>query len=337
MKKEKIDSKLWLKRYGTVRKEIFDYLQSRTTDNLPPDVREACLLSFRRGKCIRGIMFFMTYMMSDYSSRPLRMKIHNAVVGGAIPESYHVASLIHDDIVDRSELRRGDPAVWYKYDPSIAALAGDIFMFTGVMDDFLHVPPPECLPAITKELRLAGMTMSTGEMKDALETSYSNSNSKSKKRSGVEEYYKIIGKKTLPLMVASVTAPAMANKVTKMQMSWLRRYVIHVGYAFQIRDDVIDIVGSEKAAMKDLRKNVDIGSNYVLSLYQDEFGDLNEEDISLLKKGQLSNNLLLCVQKTQKIVNTHIKTAIKYLEIFEPDKYRRGLKDAAIFCGTRER
>ena len=333
-----IDSKMWIKKYGKVRRAIFDHLQSRTTDNLPPDIQEVCLLSFRRGKAIRGILSFMTYMMLNHSNLPFNKKIHNAIVCGAVPEAYHISSLIQDDLIDQSDLRRGEPTVWAKYNPYTAVIAADIWAFSNVVDDFLFIPPPTRAAAVAREVREAGMAMSMGEMKDALETSNPDTVPNEKKqRSGVEEYYQIISGKTLPLIRASVTAPAMCTMATDMQLLRLRHYVNHVGYAFQIRDDLIDIIGNEKEAMKDLRKNVEIGSNYVLSLYQDEFGELPQEDIDLLKEDQLSDKMEFCVEETQKTIENHIETAIKYLENFENNKYRKGLEDTAIFCGTRER
>jgi Geranylgeranyl pyrophosphate synthase len=329
----KINSKLWINRYGSVRKEIFDALEESLIESKMPDnVMAACMQNFHRGKCIRGIMSFMVYMMTNHSNAPLKDKIRDAVTMGALPEALHIASLIHDDIVDRSETRRGDPTVYYKYGDNIAAVAGDVWMFAPILSDFYSIPPPVQLLDINQEMRTAGFTMSVGEMKDSLETDTGEG-----ERSGVEEYLKIIGEKTLPLIRASATVPATANGASKMQKEALREYSNNVGYAFQIRDDVIDIVGSEKEAMKDLRKNIDIGSNYVLSLYHDEFGDLRKRDVELLKVGKISRRMVHCVSETQDNINDFIADAIKCLHIFEHDKYKKGLIDTAVFCGTRER
>jgi len=329
----KIDSKLWIKRYGRVRNKIFDALEGSLVEKKVPDnVMAACMQNFHRGKCIRGIISFMIYMMTNHSNTPLKDKIRDAVIVGAVPEALHIASLIHDDVVDRSETRRGDPTVYYKYGDNIAAVAGDVWMFAPILSDLYAIPHPHHLLDIDHEMRTAGFTMSVGEMKDSLETDTGEG-----ERSGVEEYLKIIGEKTLPLIRASATVPATANGASEIQKEAIREYSNNVGYAFQIRDDVIDIVGSEKEAMKDLRKNIDIGSNYVLSLYHDEFGDLRKRDVELLKAGKISQRMVYCVSETQANINEFICDAIKCLHIFEHDKHKKGLVDTAIFCGTRER
>lgn len=331
-----IDSTEWLRRYGKIRTAVFDRLEQCLAESgVTPEVMDVCMLNFHRGKCIRGIMSFMVYMMTNHDKKKLRNKIDAAISFGAAPEAYHIASLVHDDIIDMSETRRGDPTVWHKYGGNVAVAAGDVWMFAPVFEDLIRITPVTRLGDVIRELFRSGLVMSIGEIKDSLESDVNVSGAK--KRSGVNEYLNIINEKTIPLVRASAILPALANGCDEDQILALRSYGNYVGYAFQIRDDVIDIIGDEKKAMKDLRKNVEIGSNFVLSLYNEKYGEIRRKDIKLLKKGILSDRMYECNLETQKFINKCIKLAIKSIDIFEYDKYKKGLIDTAVFCGTRER
>jgi geranylgeranyl pyrophosphate synthase len=182
--------------------------------------------------------------------RPRLVLLAHAAVGGtnapyvvplaAAVEIIHTATLVHDDINDHGTLRRGRETVNARWGGTFALLTGD-FMFTKTYE--IMAPYPGELNAV---LARAAIQLVEGETLQI----------QAAKQGMLDQgtYLEIITKKTAALFVACVELGAVAAHAPEPWVEALRRYAFNLGLAFQITDDVLDLV----AAPEQLGKNAGI-------------------------------------------------------------------------------
>lgn len=177
----------------------------------------------QRGKRVRPTLVFLSAgMCAPITDR--------AFIGAAMVELLHTATLVHDDVVDMSEERRGVASINAVWKNKIAVLVGDYLLSRGLLiavnnNEFDYLK-------ITSD---AVRRMSEGELLQL---------QKKRQRTLDEEtYFRIISDKTASLISTCCEIGAVAAGVDPAQRLALREYGELVGLAFQIRDDVLDYVG----------------------------------------------------------------------------------------------
>ena len=145
----------------------------------------------------------------------------------AVCEIIHTATLLHDDVADNGDLRRGVPTVKAVFSPAASVLTGDYWLAKG-MNLLIEKCNTEILGLFTKALH----DLSVGEIiqmekADALDTT-------------MEDYYKIIECKTASLFIAAVKSGAISAGASKEFTDAIGEYAFHLGLAFQMRDDIFD-------------------------------------------------------------------------------------------------
>lgn len=174
----------------------------------------------RKGKQIRPLFVFLSAQMLGTISD----KTHNAA---ALIELLHTATLVHDDVVDDSEMRRGFFSINALWKNKIAVLVGDFLLSSGLLlaldnDHF----------DLLKILSVAVKEMSEGELLQI---------EKARKLDIDEEiYYSIIKQKTASLIAASTSAGAKSVTDDLDLVSKMRDFGETIGMAFQIKDDLFD-------------------------------------------------------------------------------------------------
>ena len=172
------------------------------------------------GKQIRPILVLLTArLMGDVKPE--------SIYGAAAVELLHNASLIHDDVVDESKLRRGKVTINGIWDNRIAVLAGDYFV-SSALDAAL---PTHSLPVIEVLGRL-GRTLACGEM-DQIEVA---------QREIVDEqaYFHVISQKTASLFVSYMHIGALTSGMSPEQTEAVKAFGERLGLCFQIKDDIFD-------------------------------------------------------------------------------------------------
>jgi len=184
-----------------------------------------------RGKRIRPAFLFLASRAADNFNE------HSIDASLAI-ELIHTATLLHDDVVDESMLRRGDETVNYKWNNLISVLMGD-YIFAKAFRIMVDTGSMEIVDAVSR----ATERVSIGELRQIEETgNYSLSE---------EEYLEIIADKTASLFAVSCeTAPILANK-GKDERKKLATFGENIGTAFQITDDLLDFVGDANQTGKE--------------------------------------------------------------------------------------
>jgi len=159
----------------------------------------------------------------------------DAVTLGAVVELVHLATLVHDDAVDHSVLRRGLPTVNSLWTHQVAIIMGD-YLYSRSVTELARVGEMEHIGV----LATAANEMSVGEMRqltsyDALDFSEG-------------DYDQLIAAKTASLMAAACEMGAVAG--VDRHRGALRRFGHNLGMAFQIADDILDYTGSEEITGK---------------------------------------------------------------------------------------
>jgi octaprenyl-diphosphate synthase len=159
----------------------------------------------------------------------------DAVTFAATVELVHLATLVHDDAVDNSVLRRGQPTVNALWTHQIAIIMGD-YLYSRAVTELARVGHLEAIRILGE----AANVMSVGEMRqltayDALDFSE-------------EDYYRLISAKTASLMKAACGMGAFLGSPTHMEA--LSDFGQNLGMAFQVVDDILDYVGSEEETGK---------------------------------------------------------------------------------------
>lgn len=163
----------------------------------------------------------------------------------AFMELIHVATLIHDDVVDNAETRRGVNATAVDYGNRVSVLAGDYlfaWIFKNVTADYVH-PIPHILSATLADIT-DGEVLQLRALAD-LDTT-------------VDDYVEIAAKKTASLFAASAECGALAGRGSPFVVKALRDFGTAYGVAFQMRDDLLDLTADEatlgKPVGNDLRE-----------------------------------------------------------------------------------
>ena len=190
----------------------------------------------RRGKQLRPLLVLLSAQICN----PVTDKTHRSAVA---LELLHTASLIHDDVVDSSDTRRGVAAVHTKWTNKVAVLIGD-YMLAKVIGLTAEVRNIRILEIVAN----LGKSLSSGEMVQ-LHVGQSMWIDE-------EQYFRVIEQKTAQLFQACAEAGAESSGCTQRQRAALREYGRLLGLCFQIKDDIFDYSDLEeigKPTMSDLR------------------------------------------------------------------------------------
>lgn len=156
-----------------------------------------------------------------------------------IIEMVHLATLVHDDVMDEAEIRRARPTLAANWGNEIAVLFGDC-LFAQALKLAASFPTPE----ICRAVAMATNTVCSGEI---LQTQQRRNFEFSR-----EDYFRVLEMKTAELFALSCDLAALLSGATAGQRAALRRFGLAFGTAYQVWDDCVDLFGSELAAGKSL-------------------------------------------------------------------------------------
>ncbi|MCX6828286.1 MAG: polyprenyl synthetase family protein [candidate division Zixibacteria bacterium] len=220
-----------------------------------------------KGKRIRPAILFL-------SARAAGFFTEHTINGSLGIELIHTATLLHDDVVDDADLRRGNETVNHKWTNLIAVLMGD-YLFAKAFKILLKTESMELIDAISN----ATERVSIGELRQVEETSNYDLSE--------EEYMKIITDKTASLFAVSCAAgPILARKNGNIREKFTY-FGEKIGTAFQIADDLLDYVGDAVVTGKEPGNDVITGKVTLPLIYSLRHGekDKNREIMRLLGNG----------------------------------------------------
>jgi octaprenyl-diphosphate synthase len=190
------------------------------------------------GKRVRPAVLLMASRLAGYNG-------DWAVLFASVIEFIHTATLVHDDIIDRSEFRRGQLAVHSKWGSDVSVLLGD-YLYIKSMDLALSRGSLEVLRVLSD----VTLRMIEGEIYQLTKNG--------DVRISEDEHFDIIRRKTAYLFGGCAQIGGMLGGVGRDQEAALREYGFNLGVEFQLVDDLLDLTGTEaslgKPVASDLRE-----------------------------------------------------------------------------------
>jgi octaprenyl-diphosphate synthase len=180
-----------------------------------------------------------------------------------ILELIHAATLVHDDILDGAEKRRGQPTANAKWGNAISVLLGDC-LFAHALKLSTSFPNGE----VSRRIAHAAAEVCSGEI---IQTQR-----RFDLKLSVPDYYKIIEMKTAALFAAATELGAFLNEASPEVISALRTFGMRLGTAYQIYDDVLDLAGDEAKVGKTLGSDLRKGKLTLPILHLLQHADGNE-------------------------------------------------------------
>ena len=194
------------------------------------------------GKRIRPVMLLAANRMFGGNDHT----VHNAAIG---IEVFHNFTLLHDDLMDRSPLRRGQPTVYRKWDENTAILSGDT-MFALAWRYFL-AQPHHRLQEILQCFAQTAIEVCEGQQYDM---NFETANDVT-----LDDYMMMLRLKTAVLLAGALKIGALYAAAPADDIDHLYQFGIHLGLAFQLQDDLLDSYGDTatfgKPIGQDIRDN----------------------------------------------------------------------------------
>ena len=198
----------------------------------------------------------------------------------AAVEMLHTATLVHDDVVDGSLLRRGSPTLNAHWSPGATILTGD-YLFARAADLAAQTDNVRVMQVFARTL----MTIVSGELRQLF--------GDTTRRQTREDYFKRIYAKTASMFELATEAAGVLIGATEDEIAALRQYGHDVGIAFQIMDDVLDFIGDESQVGKPVANDLRQG---IVTLPVIDYLDAHPHDTrvdDLLRSGQHSDEVVL--------------------------------------------
>ena len=252
-----------------------------------------------------------------------------------VMEFLHTATLVHDDIIDGAETRRGHRTVAAEWGNHTAVLMGD-WLYMSAYETALHQRNLEILEVLTETTR----KMTEGELIQL--TLLGNLHISE------EEHFDILRRKTAYLFSASCRMGGILRGASDIERMALGDYGLHIGIAFQLVDDLLDFTSNQeklgKPALSDLREGkVTLPLIRLLRKYRQyvalaedamhEAPERNEKSLAVLRLLEKHGELEVARQEAV----SHIQSAQTALSILPNSVYRRALSDVAQFIVERDR
>lgn len=177
------------------------------------------------GKRIRPKMCLATYSL--FSSKVDRDILYPAIA----LDVFHAFTLIHDDIMDKADMRRGQLTIHKKWNDNIAILSGDVMSIQAY--EYMAYAPQEVLSAVMKVFTKTAIEVCEGQQYDM--------NFEDSPFITMEDYLKMIGLKTAVLIACSAKIGALIGGASEAQAQALYDFGYQLGIAFQITDDYLDV------------------------------------------------------------------------------------------------
>ncbi|MBW4680915.1 MAG: solanesyl diphosphate synthase [Microcoleus vaginatus WJT46-NPBG5] len=246
-----------------------------------------------------------------------------------ITEMIHTASLVHDDVVDESEVRRGIPTVHSSFGNRVAVLAGD-FLFA---QSSWYLANLDNL-AVVKLLSEVIMDLAEGEIQQGLNRFDTDLS--------VEAYLEKSYYKTASLIANSSKAAGLLSEVSEELAEDLYSYGRHIGLAFQIVDDILDFTGSTEALGKPAASDLKSGNltapvlfaleekPYLEALIEREFSQAGDLDQALAYIKESTG-----IDRSRELAAHHANLAVQHITKLPPSEPRQTLINLADYVLSR--
>ncbi len=277
------------------------------------------------GKRLRPILLLLSAQALAYQGKS---HIHLA----AIIEFIHTATLLHDDVVDESSLRRGEKTANELWGNAASVLVGD-FLYSRSFEMMVEMNTMRVMEILSKTTNV----IAEGEVLQLLNCHDPDTTE--------QRYLEVIHCKTAKLFEAATQLGAILSNADKETEQAMATYGMHVGTAFQLVDDILDYSVDSEQIGKNIGDDLAEGKPTLPLIYVMQHG--NKEQIQLVRtaieKGAIENidKVKLAIEETQAIVYSkaiakkEMQYAIAALEEIPTSKYKEALIFLAQFSVDR--
>lgn len=307
--------------FEDVNKLIIDQLHSNVglVENIGHYLVEA------GGKRLRPMLVLLTTKALGYQGKE-NLKL------AAIIEFIHTATLLHDDVVDLSSLRRGRLTANAKWGNAPSVLVGD-FLYSRAFQLMVNIGDMNIMDILANTTNI----ISEGEVQQLVNA----------KNPDIDEniYLDVIYKKTAILFSAACEAAAVLSKADANTQQAMKEYGFHVGMAFQLIDDVLDYSGDAKELGKNVGDDLSEGKPTLPLIVAMKEGADNDAEIiaTALREGDNSRigDIVKIVRDTgglrytEDAAKQHILSAVEKLETLPNSICKQAMKDLAEFSANR--
>jgi geranylgeranyl diphosphate synthase, type II len=303
-------------RYTSLKKIIDDKLENVIDKKLPAGIYEPLkyILS-GGGKRIRPVLLILSCEAAGGNYK-------EAIDAAISIEMLHNFTLIHDDIMDNADKRRGKETIHKKWDRDTAILSGDALL--GFAYKVMLNTTSKNIQKIARAFTEGIIEVCDGQ---SLDKEY-----EFKKAVSLDEYLTMIDKKTSQLLVSCAKIGALVGNASKNLINILSNYAKNIGLAFQIQDDLLDVTADEKKFGKKIGGDIREGKKTYLLLKALEVVK-SKNDLAFIKsvvknrglKNDADIKRIIGLYSDYNIINSASKEVEKYTN--KANKYLNGLKN----------
>lgn len=279
-----------------------------------------------RGKRFRPLLTLLSAGLCGYRDE-------HCATAAAFIEFIHNATLLHDDVIDESEMRRGKPSANVAFSNAASVLVGD-FLYTRAFQLMVRTGNPEVLETMAEATNL----ISTGEIMQ-LDNMYDPEVDEAR-------YYRVIELKTAVLFSAACKVAAQLAGVARSRIDALAEYGKKLGLAFQILDDMLDYTGDVTQTGKATGNDLSEGKPTMpLIRAQTQLDEKDRTRLrSIIEQGEREaiDEVITLLGKTDALQYSYdcalkmVREAVDALRDFEDSSYKNALISLAYQAVNRD-
>ena len=303
-----------------------DAVASRIEEQLAsdlPSINNLCRYIERyRGKMLRPAMVLLSGLAVEGNNDPQTLTDNHTIIA-AVTELIHMATLVHDDVLDDANIRRRGETINALHGNETAVMLGDY-----LISNAFHLCSKAMDPKINLALGHITNTLCEGEL---LQLHHRN-------QLGIDEptYFEIVKRKTASLIGEACALGSQLSNASATQSDQLREAGIALGIAFQIQDDVLDLVGDQHVVGKSLGRDLDKGKLtlplilYLASTDQRSRGMMLEM-IEARDAEEVRHTLVVhgTVEQSTRRAIAHVEKALETIKALPPSDARDLLQSLA--------
>jgi octaprenyl-diphosphate synthase len=315
--------------YGNDLKLVENYLKEIFSSDAPLLPLIGAHITGGGGKRLRPLFLLMSADLACYNGE-------NRIVIASIIEAIHTASLLHDDVVDGAELRRGKRAAHKVWGNQIVILVGD-FLYSNA----LRLAVLQRNQKVMETLSEATTMMTEGEILQLNRVADTGITK--------EEYFRIISAKTGALISAACRIGGILGGLSQEKEDALARFGMKTGIAFQMVDDILDYMADEKGLGKRLGKDLQEGKITLPLIHLLDVASTEEKrEIRKIAENGLSDGNDMkrilhlfekysAAEESLRIAGNMVRDAKDELGVFPPSPERDALLGISDYALERDR
>lgn len=315
--------------YGYLKKDL-DLIEASLNEIIQaehPVLRRASTELLKAGgKRIRPVFVLLAGQLGEFHPE----KINKAAMS---LELIHMATLVHDDVIDEAELRRGKPTIKHVYGNRVAMYTGD-YILARALEEITSIDNPKVHHALSKAL----VEVVIGEI-DQIEDKFNW-------EQNLRNYLRRIKRKTALLIATSCELGAIISGLSDKDVMRMYRYGYFIGMSYQIIDDILDFTASSKQLGKPAGNDLLQGNITLPVLYameNEDFSKLVQEIFTIpeaVSEEQMENIIQElkqtdAIDRAYELSNLYLNKALTVLEEIQDSKPKQTLQSIAKFIGKR--